>query len=182
MYDWKNTRFFAVPQDYNGYIRLNIQGREATGCVPPEEVEAEIERLAQGLQSFRDITTGKRIIDSVQRVEDVVHASESVRQKLPDLIVTWAVDFPTSESIGVTSDSLGEIRWPAGQKLSSGRSGNHTANGWFVAAGPNVESGNAPHVYRSVDVVPTVLHWLGAEPHARYEGSIIDVLHRKTTT
>lgn len=182
MYDWNSTRFFAIPQAFSGYVRLNIKGREAQGCLNPDNVEAEIERLIHGLQGFRDIKTGRRIIDRVQRIEDIVHASHDSRHTLPDLAVSWAADFPTAQSIGIFSDSLGEIRWPEGQKLSTGRSGSHTANGWFVAAGPGIRAGVAPRAYSTVDVIPTVLHWLGAKPHIRYEGSVIDALAVKGKT
>ena len=35
MHDWPNTKYFALPMDYNGYVRLNLKGREQQGCVDP---------------------------------------------------------------------------------------------------------------------------------------------------
>jgi predicted AlkP superfamily phosphohydrolase/phosphomutase len=40
MYDWSRTRYFALPMDLNGYIRLNVKGREAEGIVDPSEIDA----------------------------------------------------------------------------------------------------------------------------------------------
>lgn len=176
MYDWTNTRYFTLPMDYNGFIRFNIKGREKKGCLNPADVEAEIDRLEQGLKSFRDIKTGKPIFEGVQRIETVIDKDSPVRHCLPDLVVTWAVDFPTSESCGISSDTYGEIRWTEGEKLDSGRSGNHTPHGWFVATGPGIEPGSSDQSYSSIDIVPTILQWMGARPNPRHKGKVIDAL------
>ena len=33
MFDWTQTKFFTLPMDYNGYIRLNVKGRELEGAL-----------------------------------------------------------------------------------------------------------------------------------------------------
>ena len=35
MLDWSATRFFALPVDCNGFVRVNLRGREAQGIVAP---------------------------------------------------------------------------------------------------------------------------------------------------
>ena len=142
----------------------------------PENVDSEIRIIQQALMSFRDIKTGKKIIDGVARIEDLIDEALPARDNLPDLVVSWAVDFPTSESCGVVSDEYGEIRWPEKQFLKSGRSGNHTPNGWFVATGEKIKHGSSEQVFETVDLVPTVLNWLGAANNERYEGKVIEEL------
>jgi len=176
MYDWSKTRYFCLPMDYNGYIRLNLKGREAKGCLDPEDAEREIQRLEKGLESFRDLETGRPLIKGVVRVEELIGEPAPRRDVLPDLIVLWEADFPTAESSGVTSDLYGEIRWPKGRKLASGRSGNHTPNAWFAAAGPGIEPGPASAVHDTIDLAPTVLKWLGAAPIDRLSGKAIEEL------
>lgn len=173
MYDWANTRYFSLPMDYNGYVRLNIKGRELEGALDPTDVDDEIRRLEEGLKSFRDIETGRQIVKGVVRVEELVGEDAPMRDVLPDLIVLWDADFPTSESCGVRSDSLGEIRWPKGQKLISGRSGNHTPNGWFVSSGPCIGTGVVEGEIDPIDLAPTLLDWLGQQPDEKLKGKSI---------
>lgn len=176
MYDWRTTRYFTLPMDYNGYIRLNVKGREKEGCVEPSEVDAIIAELEAGLRSFRDLDTGARVIRGVMRLDDVVGRDAPRRYVLPDLIVLWDPPHPTSASRGVVSDEYGEVRWPLGRKLSSGRSGNHTPHGWFVVSGPGIEPGESDAVHDTVDLIPTVFRWIGARAPDQFQGAPIDEL------
>jgi arylsulfatase A-like enzyme len=66
------------------------------------------------------------------------------------------------QSSGVRSEQYGEVRWPKGAKLRSGRSGNHTHHAWFVAAGPGVRPGRSHETYDTIDLLPTEFEWMGA--------------------
>jgi hypothetical protein len=109
--------------------------------VDPADADRVIAELDDALRSFRDIETGQPVSRGVLRVEELVPPDAPRRFVLPDLIVLWANPHPTSRTSGVVSDRYGEVRWPKGQKLHSGRSGNHTPHGWFVAAGPGITPG-----------------------------------------
>lgn len=173
MLDWPNTRYFTLPMDYNGYIRLNLKGREKEGCVDVADVESVVTELDEALRSFRDIDTGKPVVRGVVRVDDVVGADAPRRFVLPDLIVLWDPPHAVGESSGVTSDRYGEVRWPRGQKLSSGRTGNHTPRGWFAAVGPGIEPGRSDQTYDTADMIPTVFELLGADPPDHFAGKPI---------
>ncbi|MDQ8186836.1 alkaline phosphatase family protein [Pelagicoccus sp. SDUM812002] len=173
MYDWSKTRYFSLPMDYNGYVRLNVKGRELEGALDPAEIDAEVARLEEGLKSFRDIETGRKIVKGVVRVESLVGENAPKRNVLPDVIVLWEADFPTAESCGVRSDLFGEIRWPKGQKLVSGRSGNHTPRGWFVASGPGIGNGTVEDAIDPIDLAPTLLDWLGAPRNEKLKGNSV---------
>jgi len=170
MYDWPNTKYFTLPMDYNGYIRLNIKGREKEGCIDPKDVDRVIAELDEALRSFRDVETGQPVIRGVMRVEELVPADAPRRPTLPDLIALWTCPHPTSRSSGVVSEKYGEVRWPKGQKLISGRSGNHTPHGWFIAAGPGIEPGEVDQTHDTADLIPTVFAWLGAARPDHFAG------------
>lgn len=173
MYDWSKTRYFSLPMDYNGYIRLNVKGRELEGALDPSDIDTEVARLEEGLKSFKDIETGRQIVKGVVRVESLVGENAPQRNVLPDVVVLWDVDFATAESCGVRSDHFGEIRWPKGQKLVSGRSGNHTPRGWFVASGPGIGNGVVEDKIDPIDIAPTLLDWLGAPRNERLKGKSV---------
>jgi predicted AlkP superfamily phosphohydrolase/phosphomutase len=175
MLDWSSTRFFPLPLDLNGYLRINLRGREAEGIVEPgPEYEALLDALVEDFMSLRDLATDRPIVRAVDRVVDLVGADAPSRDMLPDLIVRWA-DVRAYGSPGVRS-RYGEIRWDASTRLPSGRSGNHTPRGWYAAAGPGIPVGSDAEVRDTVDLMPTVFRWLGAEPAPTFEGEPIPVL------
>ena len=176
MYDWPNTRYFTLPMDYNGYIRLNIKGREKEGCINPADVEGVIKELGEALRSFRDIETGKPVIRGVFKVDDLVGADAPRRRFLPDLVVLWNPPHSIAQSTGVVSEKFGEVRWLKGARNASGRSGNHTPHGWFAAAGPGIQPGESDRAHDSADLIPTVFEWLGASRPSAFAGKPIEEL------
>jgi predicted AlkP superfamily phosphohydrolase/phosphomutase len=175
MLDWANTRFFALPLDINGYVRINLRGRESRGVVETgseyTELLAELERA---FRSFRAIDTGAPVVRDVLRTDDLVGPSAPRRHLLPDLVVRF-LPIRTQEISGVISQEYGEVRWAARDPLPSGRSGNHLPTGWFTAAGDDIEPGPELRV-NSLDIVPTFFRWMGAETPETIQGRAIEDL------
>ncbi len=180
MHDWSRTRFFALPMDLNGYLRINLRGREPLGIVEPgAEYQALCAELRDELLDVRDIETGAPIVAGVDLVDETVGTDAERRELLPDLIVRWT-DVSAHDSSGVRS-RYGDVRWERGAPFPSGRSGNHTPRGWFVAAGsgiPALGALDAPHDI--LDLVPTAFDWLGAPVPPHFEGT--PILMRETAT
>lgn len=176
MHDWSKTRFFTLPADLNGYLRINLRGREAAGIVEPgAECEALCRELEEALMGFVDIDSGQPFVSSVERVDDLVGPEAPARRYLPDLQVRWA-EMPIRESRGVRSERYGEVVWGPGLRLTSGRSGNHVDQGWFAAAGPGIRSGECERPYETIDIIPTVFEWLGADRPPWFQGRPIPEL------
>lgn len=160
--DWSRTRFFALPCDVNGFLRLNVRGREAGGIVEPgDEYEELLAELEAAFLGFRTIETGEPVVERVVRADDVDAAGGPRRHLLPDLIVHWA-PIESCRVSGVVSERFGEVRWEPGAPLPSGRSGNHRPDGWVAAAGAGIASGPRL-VCDSIDLAPTIVRWLGAD-------------------
>lgn len=175
MLDWSSTRFFALPLDLNGYVRINLRGREAKGIVEPgAELDELVAELEEGLMSLRDLRDGRPIVAGVDRVEDLVGRNAPRRDVLPDLIARWT-DTYSGGCPGVSS-RYGEARWDPLAPLPSGRSGNHVQGGWLMAAGPDVPRGTLPVPVDTVDLAPTILAWMGARIPTRMEGSPLEAL------
>jgi predicted AlkP superfamily phosphohydrolase/phosphomutase len=176
MCDWRRTRYFPVPLDINGYLRINLKGREPFGIVEPgAEYDELCSELAAAFLSFKDIDTGAPVVAAVDKVADMAAAGSACRPLLPDLVVRWA---PGSalESRGIRSDRYGELCWERGARLASGRAGNHLNHGWYVAAGEGIAPGACDRTHDIVDLLPTVFHWLGAKLPDEFEGSPIPEL------
>lgn len=175
MYDWSSTRFFALPVDLNGYLRVNLKGRDREGIVEPgREFDELLDRLSEEFMSFRDLRDGAPVVRAVERVDDLVGPDAPRRSDLPDLVVQWT-DTYADGSPGIRS-CYGELRLDPDRPLPSGRSGNHTRNGWCVVSGPGLKRDALPDEIDSADLPPTLLDWMGAPIPERMEGAPLDEL------
>lgn len=170
MYDWSSTTSFPVPMDHAGYVRLSLRGRERYGVLdagdPYERACGELQAFFLGL---RDAESGEALTTHVLRAYAEAPREAPGRELLPDLVIPWtgrrARDCRTVEC-----DGAGMLRFEVPRRLPSGRSGNHTDRGWFAAAGPRVPPGCRLDGRHILDLAPTVLECLGAEPCATFQG------------
>lgn len=161
MYDWSQTRFFPMPMDEAGYLRINLCGRESDGIVKPgaeyDELCQQIEILIAGL---RDEATGKPIAGKIVRGYQDADAAAPCREVIPDLIVSW--NGPTAtDTQRLVLEGLPEFIYEVPHPLPSGRSGNHTDKAWFIAHGPGIASARLDEKHSILDLLPTVLKYLG---------------------
>lgn len=176
MFDWSSTRAFPLPMDHAGYLRLNLRGREPQGIVAPgAEYDALCTELAEAFMSFRDIESGRPIVERVLRLDQLAPPDAPYRDGLPDLLITWS-DVSAIGSRGIHSPTYGELRLDPQGRLPSGRAGNHRGHGWFIAAGPGVPAGGRLEGHSTLDLAPTALHWLGANVPAAMQGRPIEAL------
>ncbi len=139
--DWSTTRAFAHPAENQGYIRLNLRGRERDGIVAPEEARSLMDEIAAGLATFRDLDGGPAI-QSVERVAERFGGGAR-SDLLPDLVVRWT-DRAATRLRGVRSERFGTVMRHG---VGSGRSGNHTeGDAWALVV---------PGASRAVDPVRT---------------------------
>jgi predicted AlkP superfamily phosphohydrolase/phosphomutase len=148
--DWGSTRAFAHPADNQGYVHLNLRGRERDGIVDPGEAEELVELIATGLAGFRD-PDGEPAVASVDRVAERWQGAAADR--LPDLVVRWR---PTS-SVAIEalhSPRYGTVRR---QGYGSGRTGNHTdGDAWAVLAPGSARRRDPGRPARISDIAATV--------------------------
>lgn len=177
MLDWSSTRFFALPVDVNGFLRINLRGREAQGIVEPGREYRELcEELREAFLGLRVIETGEPIAERVRFLDDFAPPDAPCRHVLPDLVVEWRDSVGARGTSGIRSDRHGEIRWDPDWRFPSGRSGNHHGRGWLVAAAPGLPEGRKIGRRDILDVAPTVLRWLGEPVPDELEGRPIPEL------
>jgi predicted AlkP superfamily phosphohydrolase/phosphomutase len=152
--DWSTTRAIALPGEHNGYVRLNLRGRERDGIVPPEESDELLDRLAEGLASFRDDDGGEAIA-SVERPQ--VGRGPGA-ERLPDLVVRWS-DRPSSGLRALRSERFGEVV----RHGKTGLSGHHSNESWAVLVPAGARARPVDRKPRLVDVGATVVELLGGD-------------------
>ena len=166
--DWSHTRAFLAFCDLDGYVRINLRGREREGIVGAEDYRPLCEAIAAGLRSFRDADTGEPLVREIGFAEQVF-APGPRRLYLPDLIVRW-VDSPASLHRRIVSDRYGFIPWPRPGQPPLGRSGNHSRQGFLIAGGAAFGHERLPASARLIDLAPTAMHLLGVPKPASFQG------------
>ncbi|MBU1190283.1 MAG: alkaline phosphatase family protein [Gammaproteobacteria bacterium] len=159
--DWSTTPAFALVSDLQGYIRINLRGREAEGIVASaEDYERLCTRISEGLLSFVDADSGEPIVHDVVRSSEIYPQGKR-RDDLPDLVVKWA-HTPAAAHRAIRSDRYHvSLPWPTPGHHPSGRSGNHRPHGFLVATGPGIAPGTILEKAHILDLIPTVLDILG---------------------
>ena len=86
VYDWKNTKAFSLPTDQFGWIRVNLEGREAYGSVPLERYDETLDQLEKMLLALKD-HKGSPLVHQLLRT--VANKDEALTHRIPDLVVHW---------------------------------------------------------------------------------------------
>lgn len=143
--DLASTRAFAtVCEGPFGSLRLNLRGREAEGCVEPEQYEATLDALAAALRSWTRPDTGEALVTRVWRGAELYpgpHAGALV----PDLL------FEVQGDVRVVSSQL---------TATFGRNPvppDHARDGIWIASGPGIAGGGERGRASILDVAPTLL-------------------------
>ncbi|HEY6065938.1 MAG TPA: alkaline phosphatase family protein [Thermoanaerobaculia bacterium] len=143
--DWPRTPGFALPTGGEGYIRVNLAGREAGGWI--ERGSAEHRRylsdVEDGFRSLRRAGTDEPLVDEVTLLAERFPGPRS--DYLPDLAISWRSGGPATE---VHSDRLGDFSG----RLKTGRGGNHRGVAFAAVAGPAARSRQAQSMTSIVDL------------------------------
>ena len=148
-YDWSRTLGFPLLADLAGYIRFNLKGREAGGILQSDSPEQQryAALLEASLRELVDAKTGEKI------VADVIPRSAIFSGKrvefLPDLFVTWRA---TEWSDRSRSQRFGLLP----KEPLTGRSGNHTSDGFAVIVSPSRNITGVPPLNSVTDLGPWV--------------------------
>jgi predicted AlkP superfamily phosphohydrolase/phosphomutase len=148
-------------------VRLNLEGREPEGTVPPSAYDEVRDALVSDLA---DATApdGEPVFETVAPREEFFHGPH-VEDAVD--VVTVPNEFEHFLSAQVCDEWFADPTEPW----------NHKRDGIFVACGPTVDDGalDHPHLF---DVAPTVLAALGVPSDERFDGSTLDVVDAVGTT
>ncbi|MGB7440670.1 MAG: alkaline phosphatase family protein [Coleofasciculaceae cyanobacterium] len=158
---WTQMKAFALPSFSEGYIRINLQGREAQGIVAPEDYNAVCNELIEKLYRLKDARTGEPMVKDIIRTRQEATENDP---KLPDadLVVIWQEKYATDV---VESPEIGRIG-----PVPFNRTGSHRSDGFLVAVGPDIPEGSNLPAGHSLDIAPTILNLMGAPIPESFEG------------
>ncbi|MEO8464107.1 MAG: alkaline phosphatase family protein [Gammaproteobacteria bacterium] len=171
--DWSRSRAFTLPTDLEGYVRINLKGREPQGIVEPgEPYRALCQEIKADLEKLKNTTTGEAAVKKVW-VRNEVFPGEA-QEYLPDLIVVWNDSAPIES---ISGPSIGTIAQPSPDP----RTGTHSPLGFLLAHGPGVAAGRHGSA-RLIDVAPTVLRLLGIDGASGADGVATPALVAESPT
>jgi predicted AlkP superfamily phosphohydrolase/phosphomutase len=151
--DWKNSRAFALPNDFSGAIRINLIGREPNGWVEPgAEYETLCDELIEAFSTLINPATGQPAVDKILKGDEV--CAGKYREQFPDLLVVWNRDAPIK---ALQSERIGTV----GGHLPDRRTGAHRVDGFLIACGSGLAKGRAAEDAAIVDIAPTILKIFG---------------------
>ena len=147
--DWRRTPGFPLPTGGEGYVRLNIQGRESCGSLPQGGAlhRRYLDAVREGFLSLRDAATNEPLVDVVHHPAEQFPGPRSDR--LPDVAISWRGGAP---STAVRSDRLGEFTG----RLKTGRGGNHRAAAFAAIAGPAAKTSRVSSLATIIDLAGLV--------------------------
>ncbi len=163
---WPQMRAFALPSVADGYIRINVAGREVAGMVAPSEFDGICEQLIRDLSTLVNARSGQPMVRDVLRVRDDPFDRDA-KKPPADLIVVWQEQEPPDM---VDSPIVGRIG-----PVPYFRSGSHQSHGRPVEnlvylSGPGVRPGDRMDPGRPEDVPATILALLGLDTPVHFDG------------
>ncbi|MBW4650082.1 MAG: alkaline phosphatase family protein [Kastovskya adunca ATA6-11-RM4] len=151
---WPQMKAFALPSYSEGYIRINLQGREPNGIVAPDDYDAVCDELIEKLYQLKDARTGEPMVKEAIRTRQSATESDP---KLPDadIVLIWQEKYATDV---VESSDIGRIG-----PVPFNRTGSHRSDGFLMMQGPDIAPGASLSAGHSLDLAPTILSLMGAE-------------------
>jgi predicted AlkP superfamily phosphohydrolase/phosphomutase len=164
--DWSRTPAFRLSSGGEGYIRLNIKGREQQGFFEPgsEALDHYKKWLKERLLEIKVAGTEEPLIAAVREVSDLFPGAR--RDLLPDLILEWGPEKPAEK---IHSSAIGELT----EHLATGRGGNHCGDSFMLVTGPGAQSPDLAQVRHIRDIRRFVeAQFAGSESAARADSAI----------
>jgi predicted AlkP superfamily phosphohydrolase/phosphomutase len=153
---WPRMTAFALPSFYDGRIRINLKGREASGLVDPANYESACDEVEALLRQCRDSLSGESVVAEIERASRPLELDDSQS----DMVVVWR-----GAPLGLAHPDLGTIG-PLPYRRTGGHTGRH---GVAYLAGAGIRPGSLP-ARSAFDVVPTMIEMLGLKPSRPLSG------------
>jgi predicted AlkP superfamily phosphohydrolase/phosphomutase len=162
--DWRRSKAYCLSGF--GMLRLNVQGREPEGAVPPEQYQAVRDEIAAKLRDLRDPTTDLPVNGQVIVREEAYHGRFA--DEMPDLVY-------------LTLEQGYIIEQPMALPFVSKRvviedpkiSGTHRMHGLLIAKGPMFKNGARIDNACLMDLAPTILYLLGSPVPDDMDGRVL---------
>jgi predicted AlkP superfamily phosphohydrolase/phosphomutase len=165
---WERTRAFVIENANEGFIRINLKGREPQGTVQPgPEYDSLCRVLSETAATLVNPANGRRAAHAVHRTDELYQGP--CRAIMPDVIIAW--DPEAHVTTDLSADSCGLVHCPhAGYEVTPYYTGNHRPNAFAAIMGPGVAAGEVLQGASILDLAPTFLARLGIAAPTHMDG------------
>jgi predicted AlkP superfamily phosphohydrolase/phosphomutase len=172
---WQYTRAFLIENANEGYVRINLKGREPEGIVEPgKEYEELCDDIYQTVKSATNPTNGKLAAHTVYKTDDIYNGP--CRSHMPDIIINWNDDAKLTTELLTEKYGLARSTEP-GYALAPYYTGNHRPSAFTAAVGREVSQGGVLSDTSVLDLAPTILTYFGIAPPDYMSGKVLHELH-----
>lgn len=171
---WERTRAFVIENANEGFIRINLRGREPRGVVEQgEEYRRLRDALFETARGLINPSNGRAAALGVYKPQEMY--SGECREQMPDIVITWDLDARVTRDL--SAETCGHVHCPqAPHELMPYYTGNHKADAFAILSGPGVAAGGVLEGASILDIAPSVLARLGIAPPPHMEGHVREVL------
>jgi predicted AlkP superfamily phosphohydrolase/phosphomutase len=171
---WPSTRAFIIENANEGYIRVNLQGREPEGVVEGQPAyDAICDTLLETARGMTNPDNGRRAAAHVHKTVDLY--SGPCAGNFPDIIIDWDPTARVTTKLVTPGHGIVASDEP-GCGVSPFYTGNHRGNAFLVAQGPTVTAGGVLEGASILDLAPTILAHFGIGAPLHMDGKVLDRL------
>jgi predicted AlkP superfamily phosphohydrolase/phosphomutase len=153
-----------------GYIRINLKGREPQGIVEPGKEYVDLcDELYQTLKGMTHPANGKKAAFTVYKTDDIYHGP--CRSHMPDIIINWNDEAKITTELLTDKYGIARSEEP-GYAVTPYYTGNHRPNAFMLAMGPDIPQAKPHEAISILDVAPTILTHFGLELPEYMDGKI----------
>jgi predicted AlkP superfamily phosphohydrolase/phosphomutase len=166
---WPETRAFVIENANEGYVRINLRGREPAGIVSAGAEYAELCRhLCQTARTMTNPVTRQRAALDVVQTDDLFDGPR--RSYLPDVVIVWNPEARVTTELLTEQYDIVRVAAP-GCAVAPFYSGNHWPNAFVGAVGPRVAQGGLEDG-SILDLAPSILAHFGIDPPDYMDGRV----------
>jgi predicted AlkP superfamily phosphohydrolase/phosphomutase len=165
--DWENTDAYSIGKA--GEIYINLEGREPTGSVSPEDYDEVRESIIDDLESLTDPSTGENVTESIQPRENLFEGP--LTEKAPDIFVTLS---DGCYSLGyLYNERMFQRNNQAGAPFVTGI---EDKPGIMCQSGPAFRDSEDQVEMGLADYFPTLMHAMGLDIPEDLDGRVAEEL------
>lgn len=175
---WSQTRAFLIENANEGYVRINLRGREPEGTVEPgKEYQDLCEKIYRIVTTMINPANGALAARAVYKTDDIYHGH--CRSHMPDIIINWNDDAKITTELLTEKYGLACSKEP-GCALAPYYTGNHRPNAFMVSQGPGISQGAVCEGTSILDLAPTILNQFGIDPPDYMDGRVLRELQAQS--
>jgi predicted AlkP superfamily phosphohydrolase/phosphomutase len=171
---WSQTRAFLIENANEGYIRINLRGRDPDGTVGPgKEYEDLCEQIYRTVTTMVNPANGAVAARAVYKTDDIYQGP--CRSHMPDIVINWNDDAKITTELLTDKYGIACSKEP-GCALAPYYTGNHRPNAFMVSQGPGIPQGTVCQAASVLDLAPTILKQFGIDPPNYMDGKVLSEL------